>query len=294
LSSSVALAPEFRNKTIAVGEIVRLEVMLEGKHGVEGEAWKIVPPAGAGDPAWVASGAFTLQAKNLKTLPSEGDTTKLALNALVHQPGALNTAAFTLEKENGDRLEVAPANLDVQVGAPAAAAENTPWILPPVAFGGWNVLVIALLGALLVGALAAGGWWLWRRYAQKKNRKLDHQETALLALQNLQKYGRSGTAIRQEEWKKFSFELAAALRRYADANFGVESLDLTDREFLEALKETPKGPEQLETLAKILSTIDAVRYGTKDLSTSVVGELLQDSRRYIKNTFNGPAEGAKP
>jgi hypothetical protein len=295
LSGVVALAPEFRSKPLAVGELVRLEVLLEGKHGVDGEKWKIVPPDGSGNPAWVASGALTLKTSGISTLPSEGDTTKLALTALVHQPGDLATAAFSLEKENGDRVEVAASSLDTQLAVPQALekGKEPPWILPPVAFGGWNYLLLALIAAVFLSALGALCWWLWRRYGRPMKRKLDHQETAMLALQGLQKYGRSAAGIKQEEWKKFSFELAGTLRRYADANFGINSLDMTDREFLAALGDTAAGPEHLPALAKILETIDAVRYGTKELNTSVVGELLLDSRRYIKNTFVAPAEGKK-
>lgn len=290
MSGVVALAPEFRAKPLGVGDLVRLEILLEGKHGVEGEHWKIVPPAGGGDLAWVVSGSFTLRAKGLSTLPADGDATKISLPALVHQPGALATGGFSLEMENGDRFEVGASSLNTQVTAPAEQApdKQPPWILPPVAFGGWNTILITLLAALVIAVLGSLIYWIWRRFGRPLIKKLDHQERALQSLQGLQKYARSATGIKQEEWKRFSFELASTLRRYADENFGVRSLDLTDREFLAALREGPRGADQLETLAKILATIDAVRYGTQELNTSVVGELLLDSRRYIKQTFVAP------
>ncbi|RZA02605.1 MAG: hypothetical protein EOP11_16605, partial [Proteobacteria bacterium] len=234
MSAVASLAPEFRDRPLNVGDLVRLDILLETKAGSDGEKWTIAYPEGTPPPAWLSFGSLTLKVEPIKILPSEGDTRKLEVVALVNQPGPIALERFELARENGEKIEVPAATLEGQVPAPQASEEDAklPWILPPVAFGGWNYFVIALIAAVIVAALGSAGWWAWRRWGRPLRKKLDHQEAALASLQRLQRYGRSKAGIRQEEWKLFSFELAATLRRYADTNFKIKSSDMTDREFL--------------------------------------------------------------
>ena len=296
MSGVVNLAPELRGKNFEIGALVKLEVMLEGQHGVADEKWKVVTPPGLN---FVSTGSLSVASTPVEVLPSEGNTTKLSLTAVVTQPGPVAVGTFFVQRENGEAIEVSGGSLEAQVDAPppprgGQEQEDKPvWILPPVAFGGWNTLLLAVIFALILAALGAFGYWIWRRIQRSRLVKRDHREEALAALQDLQKYSRSKAGIQQEEWKKFSFELAGTLRRYADRNFGVQSFDRTDRELLSELRGNTRAARHVPTLAKILETIDAVRYGRQELNVSVVGELLLDSRRFIKDSFVAPLEEGK-
>jgi hypothetical protein len=98
--------------------------------------------------------------------------------------------------------------------------------------------------------------------------------------------------MKQEEWKKFSFELAGIVRKYSDENFHIDSSDMTDREFLAELRLQSKARSHVDSLARVLSTIDEVRYGKKALEVTHVPDLLLETRKFVENTFQGP-EGEK-
>lgn len=261
-----------------IGDLITLEIIFEEKTSGE---WKFDP-----DTPWLASGSFTLSAKSLKTVPTDGNLTKLTVEALVHESGPLRSGELNLKRGEA-AYKVPAADLSLTVNAPAQAAGQEaappPWTLPPIPFGGWNIILIALLGALLLAAIAFGVKRLLTKVKSGKN--LDHRKRALQALQNLQKFARHKKAPEQEEWKKFSFELAGILRKYADENFLIDSSDMTDREFLAELRLQPKAQAQVDRLAAVLSTINEVRYGKKALEVTTVPGLLLESKQFVDQTF---------
>ena len=290
MTGTASLAPEFRQNSPVLGDLVKIEVLIDGK--LEAKQWKI-----RGDKAWITSGSLTLDANHITALPSEGDTTKLSLNGLVVEPGMLKVMPFTLVADGGDAAnqeqEVGVADLGVTVAAPQKEQKELPWILPPVPFGGWNYYLIggiALVILLVVGFLVRKALL---RFTRKFTRKLTYQEEAMASLAELQRFSRTKQGIKGPEWKRFSFSLASTLRRYSDQNYGISSLDLTDREFIARLREKPEAQSRVPALAKILETIDAVRYGQRELDSAVVPELLGEAEKFVKESYIAPAEDKK-
>jgi hypothetical protein len=280
----VALAEKDRSPPPQVGDFVTVEILLDEKVGGDTDEWKVLSEA-----KWLPSGGITLSLPSLRVLPNGNLPTKLAIDGIVHQPGALSTGEFTLKHQpTGQEVKVAAGSLSAEVAQ--VEKKEMPWVLPALPFGGWNYFLIVIVGAVLLAGLALLIRKLLTRVARR--RRKNHKDRALASLQSLQKYARSKNAMKQEEWKKFSFELAGIVRKFSDENFKIDSSDMTDREFLAELRLQPRARPQVDSLSRILSTIDEVRYGKKALEVTHVPDLLLETRKFIENTYDAP-EGEK-
>jgi hypothetical protein len=269
-----------------VGDIVSLEILLDESVGETSDAWKI---KGTEKTSWLPCGSFTLSVDSLHAVKADGNHSKLVLEAMVNQPGALKSADFTLvHGPSGKEFPVPAATLQQETQQAAQSQSPPPWTLPAMPFGGWNTLLIALLAALALASLASFAKRLLNRVRRK--RSLNHKQRALQELQSLQKFARAKDRLKQEEWKKFSFSLAGIIRKFSDENFRIDSSDMTDREFLAELRLHAKARESVDALASLLGAIDEVRYGKKDLDATVVPGLLLDTRKFIEQTFIGEEE----
>jgi hypothetical protein len=292
MSVAVTLLPSASGAKPGVGDIVKLQVFIDSPVGSPGDGWEVVTQSPA---LWMPAGGVTLSTTSIRTLPSEGSSTKLQLEAMVHQPGPVTVGAFQL------RDQVTKTEIDVpysvvsgtDVTAGTKPKQEPPWVMGPVRFGGWDWVALSLLIALLAAFLAIVGRWAYRRIYAHLNRNLTYTERALNDLANLQKYMRSKQPVPQEEWKKFSFELAGVLRRYSDLNFKIDSIDMTDREFLHELRSHSAATPFVHLLATILGTITEVRYGRKALDASVIPGLLLDSKKFVESTTRDNREDAK-
>ncbi len=278
----VTLAPDSPPKP-GVGDILKIQLFLDEKIGGSGDGWEVVAPNAT---AWLPAGSLTVSTMSVRAQPADGNATKLVLEAMVHQPGALVLGNLQLRnqvtKDEVSVPETAIAN--AQVAAGTAPKEEPPWIFSSVGFGGWNWILVSIFLAILLGGGIALGRYLWRRLRGQVGRNLTNSERALYAIANLQRYTRSKKPLELTEWKKFSFELAGILRKYADENFRIDSSDMTDREFLLELRKNSDAAPFVNLLGNILGTITEVRYGKKELDTSVVPELLLDARKFVDST----------
>lgn len=284
MNGYVALAEKDRSPAPHVGDFVTVEILLDERVGSDSDEWKA-----AGEAKWLPSGGITLSLPTLRVLPNGTQPTKLAIDGIVHQPGALSTGELTLKHiPSGQEVKVAAGSLSSEVAQ--VEKKEIPWVLPALPFGGWNYFLIVLVGAILIAGLALLARKLFTRVTRR--RRKNHKDRALASLQSLQKYARSKTVMKQEEWKKFSFELAGIVRKFSDENFKIDSSDMTDREFLAELRLQAKARPQVDSLSRVLSTIDEVRYGKKALEVTHVPDLLLETRKFIETTFNAP-EGEK-
>lgn len=285
MNGYVALAEKDRSPAPQVGDFVTVEILLDERVGADADEWQIVNS----DAKWLPAGGITLSLPTLRVIPNGTLPTKLAIDGIVHQPGALATSEFTLRHvPSGQEAKVIAGSLATEV-AQVEKKEN-PWVLPALPFGGWNYFLIALVAAVVLAGLALLARKLLARVARRRRR--NHRDRALASLQSLQKFARSKNVMKQEEWKKFSFELAGIVRKFSDENFKIDSSDMTDREFLAELRLQPKARAQVDSLSRVLSTIDEVRYGKKALEVTHVPDLLLETRKFIETTYNAP-EGEK-
>jgi hypothetical protein len=293
MNVAVTLAPGQTTAKPEVGDVVKLLVFLDEKVGNQGDGWEIDAPSGT---SWLPAGSVTVSVNSVRGQAADGNATKLTVDALVHQPGALTVGPFKLRDQvTKTEIDVPPTAVsNTEIAAGTKPKEEPPWILGPVRFGGWDWVALGILLAILAALAATLGRWAYRRLQAHLSRNLTNTERALGALTNLQKYMRSKKALPQEEWKKFSFELAGVLRRYSDVNFRMNTVDMTDREFLHELGAHPGAAPHVHLLAQILGTITEVRYGKKALDASLIPGLLLDSRKFVENTTTDGQEEKAP
>jgi hypothetical protein len=286
-SPVVTLSPEFTGKKLEIGDLFKAHVFVEYRVGSPGDAWEIASEKGE---AWLPAGSVTISTASVRALNSDGSTMKFELEGMIHQGGPVWIGPFVLRNQvTKDEVEVPPIMVVEEATAEGTKpAEEPPWVIGGSAFGSWDWLTITLiLGLLLVlGALATR--YGLKRLREHLTRNLTYTERALNAVANLQKYARSKKPLQLEEWKKFSFELAGILRKFSDENFQIDSRDMTDREFLQELQARPKVAPFLTLISGILATITEVRYGRKELDTSVVPGLLLDAKKFIESTSIEP------
>lgn len=285
----VTLAPESNAKP-GVGDIVKLQIFLDEKVGAPGDGWEVVAPTST---SWLPAGSITVSTMSVRAQPADGNATKLVLEGLVHQPGALVLGSIQLRNQvTKDEVNVPETVISgTEVSAGTKPQDEPPWIQGTVNFGGWNWPLISVFLVVLIAAVYFFGRYLWDRLRGAVGRNLTNSERALNALANLQKYTRSKKPLQQAEWKKFSFELAGILRKYSDENFRFDSSDMTDREFLHELQRHEVQAPHVNLIGSILGTITEVRYGRKELDASVVPGLLLDARKFVESTTVQEKEG---
>lgn len=274
----------------AVGDLLKAHIFFDEKLGGSGDGWEIVSESGG---AWVPAGAVTASAASLRAVPAEGNATKLEFDAMVHQPGPLVIGPLKIRNQVSKEEYDVPAFqiTGINVNTGTKPPEELPWLLSSMSFGGWDWALIGIFTAILAVAGAVIGRKAWQRLREHLTRKLTYTEKALNALANLQRYSRSKNAMKLEEWKKFSFELAGILRKFSDENFRMDSRDMTDREFLQELRQQQAAAPFVNLIGGILATITEVRYGRKELDSSVVPGLLLDARKFVDSTSVEPREG---
>lgn len=290
MNAVITFASGYEGKTPEVGDIIKFLVFIDQKIGGAGDGWEIASDSGM---AWVPAGSVTAAVASVRSLPADGNATKLEFEAMVHQPGALVVGPLLMRNQvTKDEIEISANHIAGKtVTAGTKPPEEPPWVLGGSPFGSWDWMTIAVLFALLLLASGLSIRYGLRRLREHLTKNLTNTERALHALANLQKYARSKKPLQLDEWKKFSFELAGILRRFSDSNFSIDSRDMTDREFLQELRANSNAAPFLNLLGGILATITEVRYGRKELDASVVPGLLLDARKFVESTSTEPKKG---
>lgn len=174
-------------------------------------------------------------------------------------------------------------------------------VKPPVALAvpkalAWSII---LLGVLLIAALA---WFIWNRYSHRLKRMLGQgltpPELALKKISQLE----SDRLIEQKKMKEFYTRLTDALRVYLHQAFGVQAMDLTSNELLDAMdrKAEDQSPAHVEEyrramarLVDVLNEADMVKFARFIPEPSQCRRAMQASRDVISFTryrFNAPEE----
>src|SRR4051812_38227441 len=92
----VSLSPEGAARKPEVGDVVKLQVFVDEKLGSPGDGWEVAAPT---PQSWTPAGGLTLSTTSVRALPTDGNATKLELEAMVHQPGPVTVGHFTLRNQ---------------------------------------------------------------------------------------------------------------------------------------------------------------------------------------------------
>lgn len=287
MSAIVGLPPNLAEKEFAVGDSVQIQVLMDEKIGSASDAWTFVVDGGK---RWVGSGGFAIDTASLKALEADGTLTKLEFRAIVHTKDVASVGPLTIRHTASGKEVTFSGQVLGKVNLYKQTQAQVPWTMPVMPIGGWNTLLLVLCGVLLLTGVFFGVRYLLRRAGLRLGPEIDGKTRAIRSLDELQSFAKKKAGLRLEDWKKFSYELAGILRRFSDENFRIQSADLTDREFLQELRRHPRGQNHADAVAQILSRIEEVRYGTRELEANLVPSLVQAAKTYVERSYLPPPE----
>jgi hypothetical protein len=157
-------------------------------------------------------------------------------------------------------------------------------------------LALLILLPLLLAALL---FFLARRL---RSRKEDAPRPALgplprpaheIALEALVALGGSGM-LERGEVKPFHIEASDILRRYVEARFRVEALEMTTREVLAGLEKAGSEPRFRDGLSAFLEQCDLVKFAKVRPGTDASRELLDLGRRLVLDSVSAPQPAVPP
>jgi hypothetical protein len=151
----------------------------------------------------------------------------------------------------------------------------------------WSVSIFAFV------LLALLGWWLWRRYSARLRKMLGQALTPPdLALKKIAAL-ESERLIEHKKMKELYTRLTDAVRVYLHEAYGVQALDLTSNELLDAMdrKAEEESPRHLENyrkamarLVEVLTEADMVKFARFVPEQSQSRRAIQAARDVINFT----------
>jgi hypothetical protein len=108
-----------------------------------------------------------------------------------------------------------------------------------------------------------------------------------IALEALAALGGSGM-LERGEVKQFHIEVSDILRRYVEARFRVEALEMTTREVLAGLETTGSEPRFRDGLGALLEQCDLVKFAKVRPGTDASRQLLDLGRRLVLDSVPAP------
>jgi hypothetical protein len=112
-----------------------------------------------------------------------------------------------------------------------------------------------------------------------------------IALEALVALGGSGL-LERGEVKQFHIEASDILRRYVEARFRVEALEMTTREVLEGLRGAGSEPRFRDGLGAFLEQCDLVKFAKVRPGPDASRELLDLGRRLVLDSVPAPQPAA--
>jgi hypothetical protein len=156
----------------------------------------------------------------------------------------------------------------------AATATDIRDIRGPIAIPSFWLWGMALAGA---GVLAAGAYASWRFYQRRKAAALLPHEIALARLQA------SRALMQPDSVRAFSFEVAAIVRDYLEAQFRIMAAHRTTEEFLADLADPRNGAlaQQRDLLGAFLQHCDLAKFGGWSLSTQGMEAMHRSASEFV-------------
>jgi hypothetical protein len=201
----------------------------------------------------------------------------------------------------------APLTVVPQPGtARGPRAIPTPQAPPPPAPGGTNVPLRdirevveipnpwrwvgrAAAGVALL-ALAAVGYWLWRRQASRAQAAAPPENPADIARRQL-----LAAEASMANPRDFGVAVSDAIRRYLENRFGLRAPEQTTEEFLAGLQQRPVLDQRhQELLVEFLEQCDFLKFAGAQPDPDVEAGLLAAGRRLVEETDPARAGGWPP
>lgn len=241
---------------------------------------------------WLNNGPIIIDRSSLKVVPNG-----LSFEAILGDAGDVPVPNFVLREKNSAKTITVTSNVSVHGESSLSKEEQGKplWILGLVSYGGYNPWLITLIALATLAAIFFLSRWLWKKFrASRKIKKLNAKEEALKEFIQLQNYAR-GQITSLEQWKVFAYKLVNILKHFCERNFEFQTADLTDRELLQQLQFRLSKKTEADVLANILTELDQVRYGTKDLEVTAAPRLLVEAKNFVERNYieKEPVAGSK-
>jgi hypothetical protein len=144
-------------------------------------------------------------------------------------------------------------------------------------------LWMTLLGAAVLAAVLFLVFRLVKKFLARKAPPLTNRQKALEALEKL----RSG--VSGADPYAFGITVSNALRRYIQAEYGLEATTQTSIEFLDTLRESPSFSEnEKDGLEVFLSKTDLLKYARSGAPETELLDLLDISARLVRGEAQSP------
>jgi len=278
----VALTLKVSQQQITVAD--HIELVLEARAG---ESDKVQFPAPAADNKL---GKFTV------TRTRSGEPRLVEDNQVLRSqiyelepflPGDYEIPALTIRFGAGQVIQTDPVPVRVVSVLPdSSRLPDIKEIAPPVAL---PRLAPWIYGAVLV-ALAAAGFWFWRRRRKQREKPATPAPPHERALRELRKLMEEDL-ISKGEAKLFYLRVSAILRHYIEERFGLRAPERTTEEFLRDLRgDRALNPRQKELLKQFLEHCDLVKFANYQPRREEVNNTVNTCAQFIAETRPGTPE----
>ena len=214
------------------------------------------------------------------------ETTAMLIDARLFAPGEFSTPPLALNVTDGTgqlrELTVAPAA--VNIASVLVEGDTQLRDIKPQAELPFLNLLPWIAGGLLLAALAAGAYLLWkRRQAQLALAAIDNRLPHEVAFDELERIGRLGLP-EQGRFKEHYTLVSDTVRLYIERTYYVPMLERTTGEIRYSLKQTTLSQANTAQLIAFLDESDLVKFSTYKPSESSAYEMITQGRQIVEAT----------
>lgn len=187
----------------------------------------------------------------------------LKVQGMLTKQGSISTPTFDIQLDGATTLWVKPLSLNASSALQPGDDKNPVWIWGLKDQGGYSWVALTVAAILLLTALGAVGYLLWKRWKKSKEDKRTPLERSRDQL---------ALIINERQPKAFSYKLVAWLKNLLEARLGGSLTELTDPEIFMLLQQSQLGT--LKAVERIFKDTYEIRYAQTSLTDSTRRELI--------------------